>query len=746
MDRISREVGNAVSVRNLGSTMAPVPTVDGKTLQPDGGTSFQELPYTKIDLIPPAQGAPDTNTPGVFRDPVTGKIDPTLTRPKGDINLPVAPGQVYVRWWVGLNSPAAVLGDGSVVPVPYNEPYTGIIMARNGARDNLFVLHRGEVQPFIYRLRKDGAANSGAWRPNLAYFHSDDDPKNGTEFDTRITDLDDPYFFVPDGLLNHDKNQPDPDKNNRVLRWAGISVPNDPMLKNGLGHLGQSTNQTEVSRYDMVRPTVQGSPPQPVRVGGQVAVVPLVQFRPTRVTSAPASPSAAARPGEAVEGLDNIGPDTYKTERGLWANAIVRYYPAGFVPGPAALFEIANVNVNGGVTISAGGTSPDGLDTVKAPNDNFALFDLQLYEQMLAKGQAYPFTNAAVSADLADLNSKPSPPGRLWTPEDTMRATFTPFRVLTATGKIITSFPIEEVGVNPMPSVSGLDPNRPNLPFVGIGGPNGLVQSPTQAGTADANAPLSPVSSTASASNFYDPNRAFNRLWNAYPELQGSLQRFIDLRFVTNEDGTFSPLCPVAKSGEVRGFNLITQTSRTANGALVPDNGGLSNRVRIVPGSDEVYGPDQTTTNGYYGAANVRYTRVTGNPGPNQYRLVYADLPEPTNEAGQIDYTVLGLPSDAGFKPKQYDSEDLLSAAFQPRYKAGYLQLCSDPNVPLPAGRVTVRYRFQFNGPRDTFAVDHDTREILQVLLTIKNYPQSNAPNAQTVTLKSTATLRNALR
>ena len=119
---------------------------------------------------------------------------------------------MYVRWWVGLNNPT----------VAYNEPYTGIIMARNGNQDNLFVLHRAVVQPFIYRLRKDGAGTK-AWRPNLAYFRSDDqDPKapSGTDFDTRIIDLDDPYFFLADGQYlpeggnNPADRKPDGDKNN----------------------------------------------------------------------------------------------------------------------------------------------------------------------------------------------------------------------------------------------------------------------------------------------------------------------------------------------------------------------------------------------------------------------------------------------------------------------------------------------------------------------------------------------------
>ena len=699
-DRIAREVGNAVSVRDAASTIAVVP--DGI-----GGTQEVELPYTKLDLVPPAEGSPDpTLTPGTYRDPITGKIDPTLTRPKGDINLNVVPGQTLVRWWVGLNRPFNA--DGTVAT--YNEPYTGLLMARGGGQDNLYVLRRAEIQPFIYRARKDGLANSNAWRPNLAYFRSDDDRNDGGEFDTRITDLDDPKFFIPDGA--------DAEKNLRVARWAGLRSLNgtDLLAVNNGKNTGNAAIQTEISRYDMVRPQLVGSPPQPLKdpVTGKVSVVPLVQFRPTRVGSAPAAGSAAARPGEAVEGFDRIGPDTYKTERGLWTNAFVRYYPNGFAPGDP--LEVANVNPSGNSVIRLGAVEEGGLDYASGD----ALFSLTEYERSLSRGEPYPVSAAVNLAALSDA---------------TARRAFVPFRVLTATGRIITSFPIEEVGG------TALNNGGTNLPTVTI---QTAPQSPTQAGLADAGAPISPTQTG------YDVNRGFNRVFNAYPDQQGNVQRFIDLRFVPNADGTPSPLCPEYRPsyptfGALNGFTGFT----------LPSYGGTStvNRVRIVPGSDEVYAPDQNPGANYGGI--VRYTRVTGEPGPNQYRLVFADQPEPTDDAGRVSaasyQNLLGLSDDemtsgGGFDPTTYRPGNVVSATVQARYKAGYLQLCSNPNVPVPQGAVTVKYRFQLNGPGDTFAVDLDTREVMQILLTIKNYPQSNAPNAQTITLKSTATLRNALR
>ena len=718
-DRIAREVGNAVSVRDAASTNVVVP--DGK-----GGTGTQKvaLPFTKLDLIPPAQGTPGS-TPGVFVDPVTGKIDPTLTHPKGDVNLNVVPGATLVRWFVGLRNPGT----------PYNEPYTGLIMARGGDRDNLYVLRRAEVQPYVYRNNKATPTDNTtrAWRPNLAFFQSDAN-------DIRIIDLDDPDFFLRDGADTGMYNGIDVGKNARVDRWSGIKpevdangpATDDNSQNDPIGiRTGQTVIQTELSRYDMIRPVVQGSPPKVVRdANGFVSVVPLVQFRPTRVANEPAAGSAAARPGEAVEGIDRIGPDTYKTSRGLWTDAIVRYYPSGYAPSTTltdrnSSMEIASVSTSGTSIITQGTPDAGGLDT---PTGN-TLWDMNAYERSIATGNPYPVADALTGVSLADPN---------------VRKFFTPFRALTNTGKIVTSFPIEQVGTGAVPG------GGPNLPYVDVdvnpvANDYSATMSPTQAGLniqtgfyGDPNLTSAPLSRYGAPG--YEINRAFNRVYNQYPDLQGSLQRFLDLRFVPNADGTPSPLCPIY-SGGLTGFNVQNPNTR-----------GYVNRVRIVPGSDEVYGPDQNPGANY--GFTVRYTRVTGNPGPNQYRLVYADLPEPTDPFGHVTLQayedLMGVTATEGgtYDPQanNYDPANILSAVIQPRFKAGYLQFDSDPNVPLPQGRITVRYRFQLNGPADTFAVDLDTREIMQILLTIKNYPQSNAPNAQTVTLKSTATLRNALR
>ena len=85
-----------------------------------------------ISAWPPAR---QHTANGAFIDPVTGKEDPTLENPKGQVMLPVAPGSTLVRYWIGLRDPFS----------PYNNPYDGLLLARNGQRDNLYVLYRAEV-------------------------------------------------------------------------------------------------------------------------------------------------------------------------------------------------------------------------------------------------------------------------------------------------------------------------------------------------------------------------------------------------------------------------------------------------------------------------------------------------------------------------------------------------------------------------------------------------------------------------
>jgi len=297
-----------------------------------------------------------------------------------------------------------------------------------------------------------------------------------------------------------------------------------------------------------------------------------------------------------------------------------------------------------------------------------------------------------------------------------------------AKGKVLSSFDISEVGDPTQPPTLANPQNLPTVLTSPVGfGPYSPINDPNY---------VQPTTTAAGymPGNFYDPqyrtiNERFNWVYDNATNLQSQVDRFIDLRVTNNADGSVSPLNPLFGFG----------------------------KARIVPGSEIIYGPDQLP--GPNQGNTIRYVRTTRAPGPNQYQINYVDQAEPTNSTGAIDYSMIGLTNAQlnGFNPSVYDSQNFCSAIVQPRFKKGYVKFNSDPNVPLPIGQIQIAYRFQFNGTQkglaagvstnDVFAVDYDTRQLISVLLTIRNYPQTtNIPNPQTVTVKATATVRNVIR
>lgn len=723
-ERIANEIGNAYSVRaaglvdtTLNGAAAKIPA--GSTIvsvsTTENGYVEVVLPNTRLDLVRPAEGDQSQVATGGFTN-LEGKIDPTIQSPKGQVVLPVAPGFAMIRYYIGRRDPFK----------EYNNPYDGVLLARNSDRDNLYVLYRIEVQPL--KLRPGAGTNgdtSVRWRPNLDYFQSD------PVTDMNVLDIDDPKFFEPNrdgtGAIITDDARAD-----RIRKWQSRSVI-----------------QTEVSRYDMIEPVYDLRTRAWIRLPGtQIPkIVPLIQFRPERISNDPAVGHMASREGEESDAAEAAGPDVYTTQYAQWASFVVRLFPRGWDTNPSRnSYEVGISSEHAGEAGYAPGLSIYGYDPEANPDDfdiNYLkgneLFDVSTYSQLSSLtgsgARVYPFTAAVEAANSRSgfLNSG------AW------NSIFTPFTVDRARGKVITSIGIEEVGdANVAPTIVN------NLPYA----------------FTSYSAPLSPGTDTrtdtVSATTLVDPqyqpiNDKFNLIYRSVPSLlPNGVHRFIDLRTTRNSDGTPSPLFPNRVANQATGFTIDTT------------DGGYRNRGQIVPGSENVTGPDQLP-GPHYGQA-IRYTRVTvGEPGPNQYKINYADVAEPTNDAtGVIDYsgTYPGI-SMAGFNPRVYDPTNFVSAVLQPRYKVGYIQLNSDPNVPLPytsgasdsaqAG-FRISYRFQFtgtltaqpvNGGRtkmDSVAVDYDSRELISVLLTIRNYPQSSQPNPQNVTLKSTAKVRNYSR
>ncbi len=153
-------------------------------------------------------------------------------------------------------------------------------------------------------------------------------------------------------------------------------------------------------------------------------------------------------------------------------------------------------------------------------------------------------------------------------------------------------------------------------------------------------------------------------------------------------------------------------------------------RVRIIPGSERVYGPDQRP--GVNFGQRVQYTRVSANAGSiglNEYKINYEDVPN-------------AIAADVN----------------DPRVRIGYIEFSSqldttDPNNPnLPNGPnslpisvagggasapVEVYYNFQMNRTNDIVKADYLTRELMNLTIEMRLYDtRSGRPQSTTLTTK----------
>lgn len=695
MDQITSEIQNASGVRdNSGLKGALVIVVPGQNGQPEP-ILFENV---KLDIVMPAAGDPVLGPSGALRnpnslidpngdpnDPNNWREDPTLRAPTGQVVLPSAQGTRLVRYFIGLRNP---VNPDTFAAVPYNNPHDGLLMARGGEGDNLYVLYRAEVDLRVWDR------NAQRWVYNTDLF--DIDTQTGQPI------LDDPSFFIADGTQA---------KARRIQQW-----------------LNRSVVVTPVRRLDMIRPVFNTGNRQVAYDGNVPRVVPLIQFRPTRISSEPAEGMTALRSGEETANADKLAADVFLTEFGAWTSAKVKLYPSVYEFGTVPQSQVwdawdntspylysTDLDRDPGPDQDLGYAVTMLTDLGAEPNTGAALeidellgrgyvvFDQRAYDWAQAglnRGQRrYPFSEAVLAANAITP----------WLADPIARQQFVPFVGDPRRGRVTASFPITEVGNSA--ALGSTEPD--NRPLATIG---------------DAVLPQNDGVGQNLAANDVAPNRAtsqinrrFNMLWNhwdtpsfaggAVPRA-GNVKRFIDLRVLPLADGTASPLHPTL------GFP----------------------RARIVPGSEEVIGPDQLPGPNY--GRLTRYTRVlTGDPGPNEYKINYVDI------GGEPDYSLLGLTPPANhLDPRSYDPSNFVSAYIQPRFKAGYVEFNSRPNEPLPAGRISVFYRFQFTDPNDSVAVDYDTREVMQVDLTIRNFPGTALPNPQSVTVSGSATVRNFLR
>ncbi len=204
--------------------------------------------------------------------------------------------------------------------------------------------------------------------------------------------------------------------------------------------------------------------------------------------------------------------------------------------------------------------------------------------------------------------------------------------------------------------------------------------------------------------------------------------------------------------------------------------------VRIVPGSERVFGPDQLP-GAHYGYRTL-YTRVSANAGqigPNQYKILYENaananyvnnVNDPRVQTGYVEFD-----SQPDVDPYRINSNGVGSANLDPiddlpishmKMISGQMQLVPptyrthslpekkwmpDPAAPtdttkgtvVAADPMEVSYSFQMNRPSDVVKIDYLTRSILNVTMEMRLYDTRSA-RPQTTQLTSKVSVRNLQR
>lgn len=721
MDQMVREISNAAFVRDNSGRSGQV------TIEVPRGRAFPNetvrltLENARLDIYAPAQGTPSVAPGGGLINPDTGKVDPTLRTPKGDVNLPVTEGFRLIRYWVGLKNP---VGGTAANPLPgrYNNPYEALLNAPNSTEDNLYVLWRAEVN-----LREfDAATNS--WVINRELFDLDG---SGAATPQELEQaLEDPNFFVftlTPAQVNNPASAPLATRQrdaNRIQAWRK-----------------RARIVTETSRYDLVQVEIDRRTRavqtfvDPVDGIEKPRVISLVEFAPTRVSNEPMTGMLAVRSGEETPNAAKVGPDVFTSDFGNLSSPLLRVRPSSLRDSSGALVSPWTVfapwisgrqYLVGRDRVVSGLVEGYSQFMVTAQPDTSGgteVFDVSAYLEAASLDRSEPLPAGAndqfrypFSWAIAQAAARNGAPNLLTSPA--LREDFIPLALDRKAGKIVASFSIEEVGNNaPLPA--GFDRNQPAS---ATGDALPPAQDPLAAGPPVNNRWGGPEFNPASSTSRI--NQRFNALWNDWDAIAPSLERanvvrrFVDLRVVPQIDGAESPLDPRA------GFA----------------------RARIVPGSEVVIGPDQTAGANY--GRPIRYTRVPtpGNVGPNQYYINYVNQVEP-------NWSQLGFAVDPNiFEPTYYDDASanwqnrLVSQILQPRYRPGYLEFNSRPGEPLPAGTIFVSYRFQFTEPSDVVEIDYDSRQLINISLAVRNFPQGTLPNQQGIAVKGQASVRNLLR
>jgi prepilin-type N-terminal cleavage/methylation domain-containing protein len=255
-------------------------------------------------------------------NPIATPIDPTTNEPIYDPNLspglsgyqlPLAPGRVLTRIFVGLNNNAVDNGTGLPV-TPYSNKFEDV----RSSTDNRYTLYRADVTAYIQDPTVSPATPSTPYVPNLGLFHTVNASGVVTDNPNDTLRLHDPNFFYDNSPaggnaanslkwavkgwvdLNHDgiceiwEN------------WAAVSASLMPKERVDMVALDRAPDTNQITYYDNTGiPSANGTPNART----------LAVFKPTYVQNDIAVPTNLDNSGNETP---NALPTTFMTQYGHW--------------------------------------------------------------------------------------------------------------------------------------------------------------------------------------------------------------------------------------------------------------------------------------------------------------------------------------------------------------------------------------------------------------------------------------------
>lgn len=233
-------------------------------------------------------------------------------------------------------------------------------------------------------------------------------------------------------------------------------------------------------------------------------------------------------------------------------------------------------------------------------------------------------------------------------------------------------------------------------------------------------------------------------------------KRFLWLHDIDNSAGLTNPTGAISPLNQ---FYVDPTINGCGTAKLPPQY-----NVRIVPGSERIYGPDQNP-GAHYGY-RTQYTRVSataGLVGRNQYKILFEnatgaeclrDKTDPRLQTGYVEFDSQpdvdpGKINSTGNASANMDPNDENPAGtgnVPPNYRQHSLPLLKQSGgANVAADPVEVSYSFQMNRPNDVVKIDYLTRSIMNVNMELRLYdPRSARP--QTTSLTSKIAVRNLQR